>query len=173
MRGEATVVANRKFQVKLIALADQLARSGEGGALRIMHFQLQLPAIPLSGDSAMTTPRFRFVLGVRWAPLSRDTDGDGVPDTTDKCPSTPASGTEDGCPAPASPGGSTAPAIDLHLGSAIDACEEEPDLVDGFRREDGCPDDDQDKDGIDDRWDQCPLVPEDFVGRTDGCPEKR
>jgi OOP family OmpA-OmpF porin len=64
-------------------------------------------AMPLSGDSATTAPRFRFMLGVRWAPLRRDTDGDGVPDTTDKCPSTPASGTEDGCPARALPDGPT------------------------------------------------------------------
>lgn len=28
-------------------------------------------ALPLSGDSAMTTPRFRFVLGIRWEPLVR------------------------------------------------------------------------------------------------------
>jgi hypothetical protein len=96
-------------------------------------------AMPLSGDSAMTTPRFRFMLGVRWAPLSRDSDADGVPDMTDKCPSIPASGTQDGCPAPALPGGSAAPAIDLNLASAVDPCPEEPDLVDGFRYDDGCP----------------------------------
>ena len=96
-------------------------------------------AIPLSGDSAMTTPRYRFMLGVRWAPLRRDSDADGVPDMTDKCPSIPASGTEDGCPVPASPGGSSAPAIDLNLAPVVDPCREEPDLVDGFRYEDGCP----------------------------------
>jgi len=29
------------------------------------------------------------------------------------------------------------------------------------------------KDGIDDRFDRCPSLPEDFVGLADGCPEKR
>ena len=55
-------------------------------------------AIPLGTDSEITTPRFRFTLGVRWAPLSRDTDGDGIADAVDKCPTTRAPGTTDGCP---------------------------------------------------------------------------
>jgi hypothetical protein len=38
-------------------------------------FTIQLgggSAIPWSGDGAFTTPRFRFVLGLRWAPLGRE-----------------------------------------------------------------------------------------------------
>ena len=42
-------------------------------------------ALPLS-DSAITAPRFRFTLGVVYAPLGRDSDGDGVIDKNDKCP---------------------------------------------------------------------------------------
>jgi OmpA-OmpF porin, OOP family len=57
-------------------------------------------SLPFGGaDSDITTPRFRFTLGVRWAPLARDTDGDGVLDAADRCPRTPAPGTPDGCPA--------------------------------------------------------------------------
>ncbi len=56
------------------------------------------------GNSEITTPRFRFMLGVRWEPLSRDTDGDGVVDAIDKCPTTRAPGTLDGCPAAETPG---------------------------------------------------------------------
>jgi|CZKU01.1.fsa_nt_gi hypothetical protein len=56
-------------------------------------------AIPIGGsDPELTSPRFRFTVGVRWAPLSRDTDGDGILDVTDRCPRTPAPGTPDGCP---------------------------------------------------------------------------
>jgi hypothetical protein len=110
---------------------------------------------------------------LRWAPLARDTDGDGVRDATDNCPTVPAPGTPDGCPVDASTRGAEPPAVDLQLSSAKDNCGDEPDLVDGFRDDDGCPDEDTDKDGIDDRFDACPLVPEDFAGLTDGCPERR
>jgi hypothetical protein len=41
--------------------------------------------IPIS-DSAITVPRFRFLLGAVYAPLNRDSDGDGVPDKIDRCP---------------------------------------------------------------------------------------
>jgi OOP family OmpA-OmpF porin len=54
--------------------------------------------IPLSGDDGITTPRFRFTLGIRWAPLSYDSDHDGIPDARDRCPSQ-AAHTPDGCPA--------------------------------------------------------------------------
>ena len=124
--------------------------------------------IPLTGDVGITTPRFRFTLGIRWAPLAYDSDHDGVPDTRDRCPSQPAH-TRDGCPA--APVAPSAPVVDLHLSTARDACTGNPDLVDGFKEDDGCPDEDQDKDGVPDRFDKCPLVPEDYVGLIDGCPE--
>ena len=55
-------------------------------------------AIPFGGETEITRPRFRFTLGIRWEPLAHDTDGDGVLDATDKCPTVPARGTADGCP---------------------------------------------------------------------------
>jgi hypothetical protein len=112
--------------------------------------------IPLTQD-AITTPRFRFTLGVRWAPETRLPAGE-------EHVTAPPGG------APALP---PAAAIDLRLAAAKDVCTDEPDLVDGFKDTDGCPDEDQDKDGVDDRLDKCPLVPEDFQGLTDGCPEKK
>ncbi|MBX3223733.1 MAG: hypothetical protein KF795_24685 [Labilithrix sp.] len=56
--------------------------------------------IPLSEDPT-TVPRFRFVLGVTYAPMNRDTDGDGVPDRIDRCPTQPGErgGERPGCPA--------------------------------------------------------------------------
>jgi OOP family OmpA-OmpF porin len=112
--------------------------------------------IPLTNEGSITTPRFRFTLGVRWAPEGRENAGE--PTTS---------------PSPTAPPPAASSAVDLRLASAKDVCTDEPDLVDGFKDTDGCPDEDQDKDGIDDRLDKCPLVPEDFQGLTDGCPEKK
>lgn len=43
--------------------------------------------VPLTGDD-FGTPRFRFTLGLRYAPQRRDSDGDGVLDLNDRCPTT-------------------------------------------------------------------------------------
>jgi hypothetical protein len=53
-----------------------------------------------TGDDAITVPRFRIVLGVVYAPLARDTDGDGVLDKYDLCPTRPGErgGERPGCP---------------------------------------------------------------------------
>jgi OOP family OmpA-OmpF porin len=108
--------------------------------------------LPLT-NGAVTTPRFRFTLGLRWAPAGRP-----------RSASPP--------PASSTPAPPAVPVVDLHLAGAKDVCTSDPDLVDGFKDTDGCNDEDQDKDGVPDRFDRCPLVPEDFVGLTDGCPEK-
>lgn len=61
-------------------------------------------SIPFSSDAPITNPRFRFSLGIRFAPQGRDSDGDGVRDSDDKCPyvhgvaGNPAG---EGCPASA------------------------------------------------------------------------
>jgi OOP family OmpA-OmpF porin len=61
-------------------------------------------SIPFTADAPVTNPRFRFMLSVRYAPLGRDSDGDGVLDQDDKCPfvhgiaGNPAG---EGCPASA------------------------------------------------------------------------
>ena len=70
-------------------------------ALRGGDFSIQLgggSAIPFGGETEITRPRFRLTLGIRWEPLARDTDEDGVLDSADKCPTIPARGTMDGCP---------------------------------------------------------------------------
>jgi OmpA family len=54
-----------------------------------------------------------------------------------------------------------------------DQCPNQPEDLDGFEDDDGCPDVDNDKDGIPDSLDQCPNVPEDRDGFADidGCPD--
>src|SRR5262249_28443501 len=49
----------------------------------------------------------------------------------------------------------------------------EPEDLDGFQDADGCPDPDNDQDGIPDVIDKCPNEPEDYDGfqDTDGCPD--
>jgi len=56
---------------------------------------------------------------------------------------------------------------------ADDCPEGMPEDRDGFEDDDGCPDDDNDMDGVPDTDDRCPLVPEDEDGfeDRDGCPE--
>jgi outer membrane protein OmpA-like peptidoglycan-associated protein len=72
----------------------------------------------------------------------------------------------------------------------VDRCPHEPEDIDGFEDSDGCPDPDNDKDGLCDPWvaaqgklgkyakackgtDQCPNQPEDIDGfqDDDGCPD--
>lgn len=55
--------------------------------------------IPI-GDAAITVPRFRFILGAVYAPTQRDTDGDGIIDKNDMCPTRPGprGGELSGCP---------------------------------------------------------------------------
>jgi len=94
-----------------------------------------------------------------------DNDGDGIDDPADACPDHAGAG-QVGCP----PG---AVSSDLDGdGVEPDDCPLQPEDRDGFEDEDGCPDPDNDGDGIRDDDDACPDRPED--GRRpqqqDGCP---
>lgn len=55
----------------------------------------------------------------------------------------------------------------------MDRCVKEPEDLDQFQDEDGCPEADNDADNIPDNQDQCPNDPEDDDGwvDTDGCPD--
>ena len=98
--------------------------------------------------------------------LPSDTDGDGIPDKTDKCPTEPEDkdGFEDadGCPDPDND-------ADGILDN-VDKCPMEPEDKDGFEDADGCPDPDNDKDGVLDAADKCPNDP--GPPDNDGCPKK-
>ena len=56
---------------------------------------------------------------------------------------------------------------------ANDGCPAQPEDTDGFEDEDGCPDPDNDGDGVLDRDDKCPAENEDMDGfkDEDGCPD--
>src|SRR3569623_368069 len=79
-----------------------------------------------------------------------DRDGDGIPDSLDKCPDQPEDKDmyqdDDGCPDPDNDGDG--------IPDATDKCPLDPEDKDGFQDEDGCPDVDNDGDGIPDAKDK-------------------
>ncbi|MBS1656000.1 MAG: thrombospondin type 3 repeat-containing protein, partial [Bacteroidetes bacterium] len=86
----------------------------------------------------------------------KDTDGDGITDDKDKCPTVPGVAKYDGCPVP-----------DTDKDGIKDDEDKCP-TVPGVARYQGCPVPDTDKDGINDEEDKCPTVP--GVARYQGCP---
>jgi outer membrane protein OmpA-like peptidoglycan-associated protein len=119
-------------------------------------------------------PDFRGVFTVGWASQPAepavDTDGDGLPDDVDRCPTEPEDRDsfedDDGCPDPDND-------RDGILDTS-DECPNEPETVNGMRDEDGCPDvGDRDGDGLLDDVDRCPDEAEDrdSFEDEDGCPD--
>ncbi len=140
------------------------------GGLRL--YATSAVAVVLGGGAGLAkgigSPDTRFFLSVGYAPDVRDSDGDGIPNSRDKCPLIPEDkdGFEDadGCPDD-----------DNDKDGIPDAQDKCPNLAedhDGFEDDDGCPDLDNDKDGIPDLQDRCPNDPEDGLPPfpKDGCP---
>jgi OmpA-OmpF porin, OOP family len=86
----------------------------------------------------------------------KDTDGDGIVDDNDKCPTVPGVAKYQGCPVP-----------DTDKDGINDDDDQCP-TVPGVARYKGCPVPDTDKDGINDEEDKCPT--EYGVARYQGCP---
>jgi outer membrane protein OmpA-like peptidoglycan-associated protein len=59
------------------------------------------------------------------------------------------------------------------LADRLDKCPKDPEDLDGYQDDDGCPEADNDADGRDDATDACPDDPEDDDGfmDNDGCPD--
>ena len=120
-------------------------------------------------NKGVGAPDFRVLLGVLYTPQARDTDGDRVPTSKDKCEglSEDLDGFEDkdGCP---DPDNDQDGLLDVN-----DKCPNDPEDFDKFQDTDGCPELDNDLDGILDKVDACPLDPEDKdkFQDEDGCPE--
>ncbi len=124
-----------------------------------------------------------------------DKDWDGYDDKSDKCPNDPEDfdsfEDDDGCPDKDNDGDGVLDAAELtrdeenqtyewssndkkeENGATID-CRNEPEDIDQFEDEDGCPDPDNDRDTLLDEVDKCPNDPEDFdqFEDDDGCPDK-
>jgi len=153
-----TVKADRRFTVGLAA------GRGATDAIGTPELRAMVSLAFVAGAPA----RAQLSAADRGAP-DQDTDGDGIPDSVDKCPNEPEDKDmfedDDGCPDPDND----------HDGipDALDKCPLDPEDKDGFQDEDGCPDKDNDGDGIPDKLDKCPNEPEDKDGfeDLDGCPE--
>jgi outer membrane protein OmpA-like peptidoglycan-associated protein len=89
-------------------------------------------------------------------PPPADTDGDGIIDPNDKCPTVPGVAKYQGCPVPDTDGDG--------INDDNDKCP----TVKGLAKYEGCPIPDTDKDGINDEEDKCPKVP--GLARYQGCP---
>jgi len=89
-------------------------------------------------------------------PVEKDTDGDGILDKNDKCPTVAGVAKYDGCPVPDTDGDG--------INDDNDKCP----TVKGLAKYNGCPIPDRDKDGINDEEDKCPDVA--GVARYQGCP---
>ena len=90
----------------------------------------------------------------------RDSDNDGVPDSSDNCPNTPPDVRVDkyGCP------------LDSDRDGVPDYLDKCPGTPRGVKVDpDGCPLD-SDKDGVPDYLDKCPGTPKGVKVDTDGCP---
>jgi outer membrane protein OmpA-like peptidoglycan-associated protein len=114
-------------------------------------------------------PVLRAFLGVMWAPLRTDSDGDGVFDQNDRCPAEVEDrdnfDDNDGCPEDDNDGDGMA--------DGSDRCPDQAEDRDNFQDQDGCPDLDNDGDGVNDGYDSCPREAEDRDGDhdEDGCPD--
>lgn len=85
-----------------------------------------------------------------------DTDGDGIKDDVDKCPTVPGLAKYNGCPIPDSDN------------DGVNDEEDKCPTVPGLAKYNGCPIPDSDNDGINDEEDKCPNVA--GVAKYNGCP---
>jgi outer membrane protein OmpA-like peptidoglycan-associated protein len=86
-----------------------------------------------------------------------DTDGDGINDEEDKCPNQAGTAKYNGCPVPDTDGDG--------INDEEDKCPNQA----GPKERDGCPVTDRDNDGVNDEQDKCPDVA--GVASNNGCPE--
>jgi outer membrane protein OmpA-like peptidoglycan-associated protein len=85
-----------------------------------------------------------------------DTDGDGIVDSLDKCPTVAGLAKYNGCPIPDSDSDG--------VNDEVDKCPTIP----GLAKYNGCPIPDSDSDGVNDEVDKCPTIK--GFARYNGCP---
>jgi outer membrane protein OmpA-like peptidoglycan-associated protein len=143
-----------------------------GARMRTDGWLAQLAGGP-SLIEGLTAPEYRLLASVGFSAElvkpDKDTDGDGLLDLNDPCPSDPEDHDnfqdQDGCPD-----------LDNDQDSVrdqSDMCAQQPEDMDGFQDQDGCPDPDNDQDTILDTTDRCPQDAEDIDAfqDDDGCPD--
>jgi OOP family OmpA-OmpF porin len=174
----------------------------------VVHLRVDARAMAVPGnESKAFVPDFEFMGGVGFtfggtepAPppplkLIKDSDNDGIPDDSDKCPTQAGPKENNGCPDKDTDGDGVVdrkdkcpdkagpperdgcPAEDKDNDGIVDEqdkCPDEPEDKDQFEDEDGCPDPDNDKDGVLDEKDKCPTEAETKNGYQDddGCPDE-
>jgi outer membrane protein OmpA-like peptidoglycan-associated protein len=125
------------------------------------------PEISMSNRGLQVTIGLRFRKAKPWVepttviippPVDKDSDGDGVFDSRDKCPTVAGVAKYEGCPVP-----------DTDKDGVFDDKDKCPDMA-GYPELDGCPYPDRDKDGVTDNKDRCPDEP--GSTKNDGCPIK-
>lgn len=109
---------------------------------------------PIEYRNQVIQAGLKFKLFGRLVPA--DSDGDGIADPNDKCPSVPGLAKYDGCPIPDTDADG--------VNDEMDKCPNVP----GLAKYDGCPIPDTDKDGVNDELDKCPTVA--GLAKYDGCP---
>jgi OmpA-OmpF porin, OOP family len=119
-------------------------------------------------ESKARSPEARLRENIRGS--LKDTDGDGIPDELDACPTEPEDHKDpdpmDGCPSLPDRDGDGIP-------DAYDKCPDEAEDKEGVEDADGCPEHDSDGDGIPDAKDACPREPgePDPDPKKNGCPK--
>jgi OOP family OmpA-OmpF porin len=168
---------NLEVRAKLPIRGDRWFVSGSGGTLILPGYgapDLRLVALvgtylPIE-DTNPHSPAARDRIRESIHESLKDTDGDGIPDDIDACPTEPEDhknpDPNDGCPAPSDRDGDGIP-------DQFDKCPDDPEDKDGIQDADGCPEVDADQDGIPDTKDACPKEPgqPDPDPKKNGCPK--
>ena len=155
-RNNAIRCAPRELATAEASLDFVAGELDQGNSARAFDYLIQAEsaakrALALSRDCA---PK-QVVVKEESRPVVRieetDTDGDGVLDKNDQCPSLPGPLDNKGCPmeVPKDRDGDGIP-------DSVDQCPDQKEDFDGFQDEDGCPDPDNDHDGIARRDGQVP-----------------
>jgi outer membrane protein OmpA-like peptidoglycan-associated protein len=139
----------------------------DGGLQYSLPYNLVVNAGAGTGlTDGVGSPVFRIFASVGYTPRIKDSDGDGLYDDEDECPTDPEDPDgfedQDGCPDHDNDEDSI---LDVD-----DECPNDPEDLDGFEDENGCPDPDNDGDGVLDVDDECPDTP--GLPERAGCPEK-
>ena len=164
--------------VPLVAAAGIRLWLSRAIALRLDGRFLRGPSFP-HPDYTLNASYGEFSLGVSFnpspggvavveeKPVDKDPDKDGVLDPNDACPNENGGSNPDGCPSKDKDGDG--------ITDAADKCPDQPETMNKWDDQDGCPDTvpDTDNDGLDDMADKCKDQAEDKDGfqDDDGCPD--